>query len=283
MTNVNTQSFNNLTWDTQLTPQSFGLFMRDIDEASLNLKTAIYNWNINLSADLYKELEDLSSQKYNAVNPDWSIDTTRLLDTSMTWKNPWLYMTHQNLWFWSWDEWKAFIWNTWDFFFKWDNQNYIQWNWSTLKIEWDITARNWYFTWNIISDATIKWWVIQSNDFNIYFAWWRLDNSWLQLNNWKNILCYWWWWLVSHSSDSSKLLSINNWNIVFDWVWLNPLSLYYATDWILKIDGSLFINDTREVLWVKSVISPSSSYTNNSVVKVDINWTEYWLLAYTPW
>ena len=72
------EQFNNLTWDIELNPSSFWLFMRDIDEASLNLKTAIYNWNINLTADLYKQAEQMAEKKYALVTTNWQISGNQL-------------------------------------------------------------------------------------------------------------------------------------------------------------------------------------------------------------
>ncbi len=43
MLNTNSQQFNPLTGDIQFNPASWGLTMRDIEAASLNLKTAIYS------------------------------------------------------------------------------------------------------------------------------------------------------------------------------------------------------------------------------------------------
>ena len=58
------EQFNNLTWDIELNPSSFWLFMRDIEEASLNLKTAIYSGNVNLTADIYKLAENMAEKQY---------------------------------------------------------------------------------------------------------------------------------------------------------------------------------------------------------------------------
>jgi hypothetical protein len=142
---TNSQQFNPLTWDIQFNPASWGLNMRDIDEASLNLKTAIYAGNINLTADFYQQIKALSDRKYNAINPDGSIATWRLTDTDMTGKNPGLYMNQSRMGFWSGTEWKAFIGNSGDFSFDGNLTNYIRWNSGTGTLDirgkmqiWDI-------------------------------------------------------------------------------------------------------------------------------------------------
>lgn len=72
---------------------------------------------MNLTADFYRQISDLADQKYNAIDPDGGVNTSRLADTDMTGKDPGLYMNHQRLGFWDGIEWKAFIGNTGDFSF----------------------------------------------------------------------------------------------------------------------------------------------------------------------
>lgn len=162
------EQFNPFTWDIDFDPSSWGLTMRDIDEAAAaHIKTAIYAWNINLTADFYQEIKKLSDAKYNAINSDGSITTSRLVDTDMTWKDAWLYMNNTRLWYWSWTEWKAFIGNGGNFSFDWDANNYIRWNWITLSILWNLSA----------TTGTIGWWTIWSTA--IY-----LDGSTDALSSW---------------------------------------------------------------------------------------------------
>ncbi len=279
MQSTNLQSFNNLTWDVMLTPQSYWLFMRDIDEeASLSLKNVIYNWNINLTYDLFQELQELQETKYDFIEPTWAINGNRMWDISMTWKESWLYMNHLRLWYWDWTQWKSYIANNWEFFFKWNDNNYIHWNGSTLKIEWDITARNWHFTWNITSDATItwwtfRWWLFQSTDFVNWVSWWRLSNVWLEMFTDKLIWLRWWsslnvssWWTSTEIKD--------DW-IYFSQVWVWTSELYIDTDWDTynAFTWRLKLNNTREVFAMKSyswtVITP------NWNIVIELEWIEY--------
>lgn len=257
-----TQDFNNLTWDVNLNPSSFWLFMKDIESASLNLQTAIYNGNVNLTADFYQELEDLSEAKYNAINIDWSIDTTRLSDTDMTWKNPWLYMNHQKLWFWDWDEWKAFIWNSWDFFFKWDDDNYLLWDWVQLTIRWHLDWVTGSFSWDIDA-ATFKGTLLYDavdtpTPVEQWLTWCEItkDNSWIPVP-WQKVLHWYFWWLSSKQQISTNLMQAA-YNIdITNWAWVDLFEAINIPTWFKP----------RMIVF-------HWSFTN---------WTTKWFTSWTAW
>lgn len=83
-------------------------------------------------------MKALSDQKYNAVNTDGSITTTRLTDTDMLGKDPGLYMNQSRMGFWDGTEWKAWIGNSGNFSFDGDLDNFIRWNGTELIIQGDL-------------------------------------------------------------------------------------------------------------------------------------------------
>ncbi len=284
---TNIQSFNNLTWDILLSPQSFGLFMRDIEEASLNLKTAIYNWNVNLTADLYKQLETLSSNKYNAINTDWSIDTTRLSDTDMIWKDAWLYMNHQRMWFWDWDEWMAVIWNTWEMWL-WNViwTNYLYWDWINLNIKWNLMLSSWETVEDALDNIDVSRTALSGKpyflDTNIAPTW-----SWLKLTS-----TYMWF----YNWSQWRTYMDNSWNFYLSWTWSNGLSWNWSS---LNITGNITLTNTipnTSVSWLWSLATQSSvSYwsltwtkppENADVTLSAIQWSltlTWWWLVLASW
>lgn len=134
-----TQRHNPITGDTQLSPASFGLSMKDVDAAwSLNLKSALNSWGLSLTADHYRELQQIQEKKYWALDAtSWILSWPLIPAVKMTGKNPWLYATQSHLWFWNGDKWVSYIGNNGAFQFKGNDNNYIQWNplTSTLEIK----------------------------------------------------------------------------------------------------------------------------------------------------
>lgn len=134
-----TQRHNPITGDTQLSPASFGLSMKDVDAAwSLNLKSALNSWGLSLTADHYRELQQIQEKKYWALDAtSWILSWPLIPAVNMTGKAPWLYATQSHLWFWNGDKWVSYIGNNGAFQFKGNDDNYIQWNplTSTLEIK----------------------------------------------------------------------------------------------------------------------------------------------------
>jgi hypothetical protein len=290
------ESFNNLTWDVNLNLASMWLFMRDIESASLNVKSSIYSWNVNLTADFYKQISKISEKKYALVSPDWTLswnyyeryltENWELADYTMLWKDPWLYMDHERMWFWGWDVewWMAYIWNNWEFFFKWDANNYIEWNWTTLHIEWNIIARDWYFYWDITSEAIITWWTIQT------------------ANTWRRIIIddvY--WFRAIDPSNNVKIHIPISWADAdrinfFWWVWeqtsiqwatlvdtINSINYYWLyCDLSLQVKNNLNIDLWWLVLNTWSVqIKDTSSYFFWTSMRLNVIWTNLYFFDWT--
>lgn len=262
------EQFNNLTWDIELNPWSFWLFMRDIDEASLNLRTAIYSWNINLTADLYKQLESLSEKKYNAIEPDWSINTTRLADTSMTGKTAWLYMNHQRMWYWTWIDWKAFIWNTWEMWL-WSitESNYLHWTWTelimkwTLLLPWDVSIEDYIDNeiWDVTNPTWDSLWnkpsVLQNANQNTPTPSW----TWFQLTATHMWYYSWWSWRTFMKNDWTFWLSWS-WSNSLEWDWsaLNINWNITATSW--SFNWSVSVSNTWNFYWWKTTYWSSTPW-----------------------
>jgi len=145
MDNLFSQDYNPFTGDIWFNPASFGLSLRDIDEAaSIKLRAAMTSWGIALTADQYREIQSIAETKYQWLDAssglfNWSV----LPAVNMTWRNPGLYMTQQYMGFWTWTEWVSYIGNNGNFEFKWNLNNYIRWNGTALDIRWVLQLTNW--------------------------------------------------------------------------------------------------------------------------------------------
>lgn len=259
------EEFNNLTWDIELNPASFWLFMRDIDEAALNLKTAIYSGNVNLTADFYKVAQQMSERKYWLITTNWQLSSEQLSpyfidenwdlqDVDMTGKNPWLYMDHMRIWFWSWDEWNVRIQNDWEAFF-WNDLtwNYMLWNWTSLIVRWDIEATT------ISADAvitnTVRWWKDSYSDTDAWYWLW-LDWTTPKFNLWNSTNSLKWDW-----SSLNIKWNITAWNI--SWVNIDWSSITWST--------------------FTSVNSWTLTTLNISWWTISLNeWSQYWKVLITP-
>lgn len=273
------EQFNNLTWDIELNPSSFWLFMRDIEEASLNLKTAIYSGNVNLTADFYKQIEKIAEKKYALISPDGTLswnyyeryltENWELADYTMDWKSPWLYMDHQRLWYWNGTDWKAFIANDWSAFF-WSNliDHYLYWNWSVLKVRWDIEASS--ISSNAVITNTIRWWKTSYSDSTAWY--WLWLDLWIpKLNLWNSTNSLNWNWTQLNIKGN-----ITAWNI--SWVnisWSTLTSISSDSFTTLLIDW-WFITLTEEVNFSKNTIKPNWINISSST------WSEYTLILIEP-
>ena len=146
-----TQDFNPLTWDVQLNPAAWWLSMKDINSAaSIELKSSLYSGNVNLTADQYREVQELVNNKYSWVDYTGMIKGSWMLsDVNMLGRDPGLYMNQERFWYWKndTDQWQAYIANNGNFAFQWDANNYISWNWAELTIRGTILLEDWSPAW----------------------------------------------------------------------------------------------------------------------------------------
>lgn len=137
-----TQDYNPLTWDIQLNPAAWWLSLQDINSAaSVELRSSLYAGNANLTADQYREVQELVRNKYSWVDYTGMIKGSGMLsDIPMLGRDPGLYMNQERLGYWKndADQWQAYIANNGNFAFQWDANNYISWNGSELVIRWSI-------------------------------------------------------------------------------------------------------------------------------------------------
>lgn len=286
------EQFNNLTWDIELNPSSFWLFMRDIDEAALNLKTAIYSWNINLTADLYKQAELMAEKKYSLITTNWQISGNQLAwyymeywvpkDIDMTDKNPWLYMDHMRMWYWSGTGWKARIANTWEMFL-WSalDTNYLYWSWSVLTIKWNLILTNWQTVQEAIDDIDVSWDWLSDKPSVLSLA--ALSNptpswSWLFISSTHMWYYSWWQWKTYMQSNGNFWLS---------WSWSNYLSWNGSTltvRWDIQATSATFNYAGSNSTWW--AINKWFTSSNLSTVSNPSTWVKIdssWIYAYKSW